>query len=134
MAHIRPYLPAKVFIDNIEMSDADVSLELNSYDVRTIKENESNVKATIKTPYGTFVFKASAYEQDNGELHFYGPLRSMFPDLFKDKLLLDWQVAYLEEYGMPELDKYKLYRNDSIFDTAQAYNFKRGFIYAKEHK
>lgn len=134
MASVRPYIQRKVFIDGIEVIGATASLELDSYDAVTIKkavnDKRSNVRATIDFPEGRFTFQIKAYEHQNGDLHFYGPLRSMFPDLFKDKELLEWQIAYCNEFG---IDTIKLWRTDSIFDTAQATNFRRGYLYAKEH-
>lgn len=123
----------KLIIDGIEVQYKSFDLEIATYDEagKLFKNNQNNVKFTIDTEFGFIAGNIIDYRYDKDTVYLNGVFRTMMPHLFEDKELLDWQVAYLNEYGINH-QRYNVWRNDSIFDTAQAYNFKRGYTYKKE--
>jgi hypothetical protein len=134
------YTPPRVFVDGVEMATdnsiaIDRQIHTYSYDMlfEIERAQESNVDVTLKCQYGTLKFRANAYETaDDGTIYFYGPLRQMFPDLFKDKELLEWQKAYLNAYRVPPWSHLKLWRDAPLFKEDEADNFRRGFELGKK--
>ena len=57
----------------------------------------------------------------------------MFPDLFKDKELEEWQLAYLEVYyaDQPWL-KLKIWRDDKVFEPTRSSTFRAGYAKGKK--
>lgn len=78
---------------------------------------------TLRSNDVTLAFNIQGQEYIGDTVYFYGPLRTLFPELFKDIDLLPWQVDYLTYYNRPSLDRFKLRRDDPFFTTevAEAY-------------
>jgi hypothetical protein len=134
------YTPPRVFVDGVEMAtDSSIAIDRQihtySYDMlyEIERAQESNVDVTLKCQYGTLKFRANAYETaDDGTIYFYGPLRQMFPDLFKDKELLEWQKSYIIYMKMPAWSHLKYWRDDSVLKTETAKIFESGYNLGKK--
>lgn len=70
-------------------------------------------------------------DEEGTTVYVFGVLRKMFPSLFADKDLLDWQKVYLEYRNTPAHYKYKLFRDDPVFlsNTAEVFRiaYTRGY-------
>ncbi len=129
--------PQKVMIDGIEASHV-MSLEMNR-DVREygpylgdatshVFYATSNTTARIMFNDGTELhFNVQGMETDkDNTVYFYGPFRKLFPALFKDDPE-PWQVDYLVALNRPSLDRFKLKKDDPLFDTLLARYYKKGW-------
>lgn len=123
----------KIYVDGIEIPESQIRMGIYTYDMDAIfeivKDKESNVLATITSGNDKLQIHIHAYETDNnGNVYIYGPLRRMFPAMFKDKELHIWQLAYCETWKDDPLLKYKLWRDDPFFTSNRAITFKEGFL------
>jgi hypothetical protein len=126
-----------VYLDGIQLGDAlvDISLETTDLDrvyTEFVSTGKPNIRVRIKGPQYTIDLNPEAMEREEHKgiitYHFYGILPKLMPELFKDKLLLDWQKAYLQsrnEYTL--LDEYKFYRDDVVFTRLHAVWFEKGW-------
>lgn len=130
ISKVRDGLP-KIVIDGFStetLTELRLDMDRYDYDDSLSPQLRSNVRATLVSAGGTrFEFQVEGKEQVGDTVYFYGPLRNLFPDLFKDIDPLAWQVAYLSALGKPSLDRFKVRRDDSIFDTDDAEMFRRGY-------
>lgn len=118
----------KVFIDGFELNGL-YQLDINTYDIGGygFVDNKANVKVTLTAFDGTsMTFVVEGKEQIGNTVYFYGPLRKLFPDIFRDDLL-PWQVSYLEYSGKASLDRFKVKSNDPMFETVVAKAYFAGF-------
>lgn len=134
---MKPNQTSKVFIDGFETAEAYiVNLEHEIREIGPFHGDESqhfvyknaNVRASIKFPFGIELeFQVQGYETDNeGNYHFYGPLRNMFPKMFENDIE-PWQESYLSALGKPSLDRFKLKKDDPLFNTLLATTYKKGW-------
>lgn len=126
----------KIIIDGFPIENMlEFKLELGTYDYnwsfdaeRLDRARTSNVQATIRASDGTVLeFNVQGKEQAGNTVYFYGPLRALFPGIFKDIDPLEWQVAYLEAMGRPSLDRFKVRRDDEYFTSELANTFRLGW-------
>ncbi len=129
-------LGVKVTVDGFVMSDLyDVTLDHGTYhDATSFEEGAmyraqmSNVRARLTATDGTKLeFRVQGYEQEKDVLHFYGPLRALFPEMFADIDPLPWQEAYLISMARPAIDRFKMRRTDDYFTGDRAIAFRLGW-------
>lgn len=125
----------RIVIDGFPIESLyDLRIDVDSYDVGpylsdpyTVKQI-SNVRVTLRAGNGAAMeFVVEDKEQIGDTVYFYGPLRALFPTIFADIDPLPWQVAYLAHTNRPSLDRFKLRRNDSYFQTVAAQAFGSGY-------
>jgi hypothetical protein len=135
MAKAKMNQPQKVMIDGIEASHV-LSIEVNTevreygpfYGDTAVYYAPSNTTARVLFNDGMELqFNVQGMETDKeNTVYFYGPLRKLFPALFKDDPE-PWQVDYLAALNRPSLDRFKLKKDDPIFDTLIARYYKKGW-------
>jgi len=121
-----------VVVDGIELEVDDFSTDLVTYSPeqvrRYISEGKPNVKMTIRFEDMKFIAPIEGMEFIADRVYVYGPFRNMFPALFKDKLLLDWQIAYVNSrLPFDPLDVYRRWRHDPLFMSEHAKAFRDGY-------
>lgn len=129
----------KIVIDGFPMANVrEIQTELNTYSTpiddtldsqfNTYRDKPSNVRAKLwGMNESLFAFVVQGQERVGDTIYFYGPLRAMFPDIFKDIDPLPWQIQYLEYIGRPSLDRFKIRRDNDLFITDQAKTYFAGY-------
>jgi len=129
------YYNIHIFIDTVDMGKGDFYITHDTENHTT--ENTSNpITLTVKLPKVELKCRAIGYEYTNNqkEVHIYGVLFALFPELCGEKALYDWQVAYLRFRGNAANDRFKLTRSNPIFITQSAKDFMHGYFTAqREH-
>ncbi len=125
----------KVVVDGFPIENLwEFRLDVGTYDGTDFesgafyRDRASNVQAHLRTANGTTLeFNVEGKEQVGNTVYFYGPLRALFPEVFRDIDPLEWQQAYLTAMARPSLDRFKLRRDDELFKTPDAEWFRLGF-------
>lgn len=133
-----------IIIDGIPVADLmSTELSRDTYDIGpfiselSYKVSSPTMRIQIQTIHNTelsFDIHSGDFIQTEDAIFIYGPLRKLFPSIFADKDLLDWQLEYLCEFDYPKHSKYQYYRDDPLFESPQAIGFYRGFMYFKKNK
>jgi hypothetical protein len=129
-----------IVIDGVPVADVrDVSIERDTMepfisDWTLYRHASGTTRLELRTLHNTVLgfdiadeWMASESESRVTTYYIYGPLRQLFPSLFADKDLLEWQIAYLKHINAPKYLKYKLFRNDAEFITTDAQYFSAGY-------
>lgn len=108
-----------VYFSSVDYRDNSITLTLSMPGITMTLENPYTER--IKLSDGTL------------EIHIYGPLRTLFPEFFEE--LLDWQKAMLRQRkDFKRYMYYKFNRNDTMFKTKAAKQFRKGYIAAIKEK
>ena len=126
-----------VYVDDIEFDFVDIFVEYNpqidQVYVDDIKYKKPHVKMTLTAKSGLkLTFTPQGYETNKNTVYIYGPLRELFPDYFKNRDLLPWQIAYLEYVGRDRIERFGMTRENSLFTTHKAVAYQAGYEKGKE--